>query len=172
MIEAERLANEQKKFDLLKEIMGESTKVADTKRGYKKEVFGIGEKEYDDAYKNAFDAAKEMGLDDREAKKMAHQSAENALNRASNERIANIRADATGGGSSEDKQRLNELKALQASKTGQLKNAYGSDKKRLQSELAVIEAEIAKMAGIGTMAAAPGAASPGGTRPPLSSFQR
>lgn len=172
MIEAERLANEQKKFDLLKEIMGESTKVADTKRGYKKEVFGIGEKEYDDAYKNAFDAAKEMGLDDREAKKMAHQSAENALNRASNERIANIRADATGGGSSEDKQRLNELKALQSSKTGQLKNAYGSDKKRLQGELAAIEAEIAKMAGIGTMAAAPGAASPGGTRPPLSSFQR
>ena len=173
LMEAERMANEQKKMDLLKEIMGESTKVSDTKRGYKKEVFGIGEKEYDDAYKNAFDSAKEMGLDDREAKKMAHQSAENALNRANQIKVAQIGADArSGGANSADKQQLAELKALQASKTGQLKNAYGSDKKRLQNELATIETAIAKMAGLDTMAAAPGAASPGGTRPPLSSFQR
>lgn len=164
MLETDRLANEQKKLALLKEIMGESTKVADTKRGYKKEVFGIGEKEYDDAYKNTFDAAKEQGLDDREAKRLAQQSAENALNRANQIKVAQIGADArTSGAGGADKQQLAELKALQASKTGQLKNAYGSDKKRLQGELATIEAAIAKMAGLDTMGTAPGAGSPGGT---------
>jgi len=172
LMEAERMANEQKKMDLLKEIMGESTKVADTKRGYRKEAFGIGEKEYDDAYKNAFDAAKEQGLDDREAKKLAQQTAENALNRANQIKVAQIQADARGGAGGADKQQLAELKALQTSKTAQLKNAYGSDKKRLQGELATIEAAIAKMAGLDTMGTAPGAGSPGGTRPPLSSFQR
>jgi predicted ATP-dependent serine protease len=69
------------------------------------------------------------------------------------------------GSNSGDKQRLAELKALQSSKTTQLRTAFGSDKRRLQSELAVIEAEIAQMAGVGTMAAAPGASSPGGTKP-------
>lgn len=171
MIEAERLANEQKKMDLLKEIMGESTKVADVKRGYKKELFTGGEKEYDDAYKNAYDAVKESGLDERQKQLFAHQTAEKVLDRKNALAIANIRADATGGNTA-DKQQLAELKALQASKTSQLKNAYGSDKKRLQGELATIEAAIAKMAGLDTMAAAPGAAGPGGTRPPLSSFQR
>jgi hypothetical protein len=73
---------------------------------------------------------------------------------------AKLRASGAGSG---DKQRLAELKALQSSKTTQLRTAFGSEKRRLQSELAVIEAEIAQMAGVGTMAAAPGAAGPGGT---------
>jgi hypothetical protein len=78
---------------------------------------------------------------------------------------ARLAALAGRGAGAGDKQQLNELKALQTSKTNQLKTAYGSDKKRLQNELAIIEAEIAKMAGISTMAAAPGAGSPGGTKP-------
>lgn len=69
----------------------------------------------------------------------------------------------TSGNNSGDRQRLAELKTLQLSKTTQLKTAFGSEKRRLQSELAVIEAEIAQMAGVGTMAGAPGAAGPGGT---------
>jgi len=78
---------------------------------------------------------------------------------------AKLAADAkrAAGSGSGDKQRLNELKALQLSKTTQLRTAFGSEKRRLQSELAVIEAEIAQMAGVGTMGAAPGAAGPGGT---------
>jgi hypothetical protein len=60
---------------------------------------------------------------------------------------------------------LNELKALQSSKTTQLKTAFGPEKRRLQSELAIIEAEIEQMAGVGTITKAPGASSPGGTKP-------
>jgi hypothetical protein len=75
---------------------------------------------------------------------------------------AKLRAAGAGSG---DKQRLNELKALQSSKTTQLKTAFGPEKRRLQSELAIIEAEIAQMAGVGTITKAPGASSPGGTKP-------
>lgn len=169
--QGERQAAEQKKMDLLKEIMGESTKVADLKRSEKEKAFTFAEKEYDETYKRAYEAAKEMGLDERQRQLFAHQTAEKVLDRANQIKVAQIGADARGGGAA-DKQQLAELKALQASKTTQLKNAYGSDKKRLQGELAAIEAEIAKMAGLSTMSTAPGAGSPGGTRPPLSSFQR
>jgi hypothetical protein len=79
-------------------------------------------------------------------------------------RLEQAKLKAAGAGSG-DKQRLAELKALQSSKTTQLRTAFGSEKRRLQSELAVIEAEIAQMAGVGTMAAAPGVSSPGGTKP-------
>jgi hypothetical protein len=79
--EARRQGNAQKDIETLKELMAESAKVADTKRGYKKEAFAFGEKEYDDAFKNGMDAAKEMGLAGRQAQLFAHQSAENALQR-------------------------------------------------------------------------------------------
>ena len=80
-LEAARQSNAQKDIELLKELMSESSKVADTKRGYRKEVALFGEKLYEDAYKNAMEAAKELKLDDRQAKLFAHQSAENALQR-------------------------------------------------------------------------------------------
>ena len=80
-LEATRQSNAQKDIETLKELMAESSKVADTKRGYKKELVLFGEKEYEEAYKNAMDATKEMGLDKRERERLAHQTAENALNR-------------------------------------------------------------------------------------------
>lgn len=78
---AEQQANAQKNLEALKEIMGESSKVADIKRNYQKELFGFGEKTYDDAYRVGMDAAKEMGLGKRQQELFAHQSAENALQR-------------------------------------------------------------------------------------------
>lgn len=68
----------------------------------------------------------------------------------------------TGGG--EDKQKLANLKALQGSLTDQMKLTYNkADKAKLQAKLDTVESEIYKMAGLDTMAAAPGAGSPGGT---------
>lgn len=88
--EAERRSMAQKDIELLKELMAESSKVADIKRGYKKEVFAFGEGEYKEAYKNALEVAKEMGLDDRQQKLFAHQSAENALQRANAIKVAGM----------------------------------------------------------------------------------
>jgi hypothetical protein len=180
-MQKERETAEQQKMALLKEIMGESTKVADLKRGEKEKAFSFAEKEYDETYKRVYDAAKEQGLNDREAKKMAHQSAENVLNRASSERIASIRSDAASGAGGD--------KAVQ-----QAEAAFARDpeaqaiKKMLESPIysmnpAKAEPLLTKLRAIQaskyaqfdrTIAEAPGAAapSPGGTRPPLSSFQR
>jgi hypothetical protein len=79
-------------------------------------------------------------------------------------RLAIAAGRGTGSG---DKQQLNELKALQTSLKDQLKEPRmmgkaGDDARR---QLAIVNAEIAKMAGLSTMAVAPGAASPGGTKP-------
>jgi hypothetical protein len=88
--EAERRSMAQKDIELLKELMAESSKVADIKRGYKKEVFAFGEGEYKEAYRNGLEVAKEMGLDDRQQKLFAHQSAENALQRANAIKVAGM----------------------------------------------------------------------------------
>lgn len=87
---AEQQANAQRNMEILKELMGESSKVADIKRNYKKELFGFGEKTYDDAYKVGMDAAKELKLDARQAQLFAHQSAENALQRANALKVAGM----------------------------------------------------------------------------------
>ena len=84
------MANAQKDMEVLKELMGESSKLADVKRGFKKEAFTFGEKEYDDAYKYGFDAAKELGLQGRQRELFAHQSAESALDRANRIAVAGM----------------------------------------------------------------------------------
>lgn len=86
---------------------------------------------------------------------------------------ANIGANATitaagmrgaGGPAGEDKQTLNELKALQGSLQNQLKTEFNKDQRAaINAQLAQVNAAIAKMAGLSTMGAAPGAPSPGGT---------
>ena len=100
----------------------------------------------------------------RQAAKDAAEARVQAAKLAADAKLEQAKLKASGSGSG-DKQRLAELKALQSSKTTQLRTAFGSEKRRLQSELAVIEAEIAQMAGVGTMATAPGVSSPGGTKP-------
>lgn len=90
LMEAQRQAKQQKDMEILKELMGESGKLADVKRGYKKELFGFGEKTYDDAFKTGMDVAKELKLDGRQAQLFAHQSAENALQRANSLKVAGM----------------------------------------------------------------------------------
>jgi hypothetical protein len=87
---AEQQSNAQKNMEALKELMGETSKVADIKRGYKEKVLAFGEKEYDDAYRNGLDAAKEQGLSGRQRELFAHQSAEKILDRKSAQIIAGM----------------------------------------------------------------------------------
>lgn len=131
-------------------------------------------------------AGKEAVKDLIAEQRQAEQSGTSLLNTKelarSREQAANIAAQARrdaaaargAGAGAGDKQQLNELKALQTSLKDQLKDPrmMGKAGDSLRAQLAIVNAEIAKMAGLSTMAAAPGAASPGGTRPPLSSFQR
>jgi hypothetical protein len=87
---AEQQANAQRNMEALKELMGETSKVADIKRGYKEKVLAFGEKEYDDAYRNGLESAKEMGLSGRQRELFAHQSAEKILDRKSAQIIAGM----------------------------------------------------------------------------------
>jgi hypothetical protein len=91
LMQAQRQANQQKDMEILKELMAESGKLADVQRGYKKELFGFGEKTYDDAFKAGMDVAKELKLDSRQAQLFAHQSAENALQRANAVKVAGMK---------------------------------------------------------------------------------
>lgn len=76
---------------------------------------------------------------------------------------------AARSGQMDEKQTLAELKALQTSVQAQLKSMNQFDKAGrapYEQQLQIINAEIAKMAGVGTIPGAPGAASAGGTPPP------
>ncbi len=85
------------------------------------------------------------------------------------DRRARMQADAlkARGANTEDKQTLNELKALQQSINEQLKSPrmMGPAGDPLRAQLQQINAAIAQMAGLGTMPGAPGAGSPGGIPP-------
>lgn len=63
----------QKRFDLGSKIIEQEQGKIDASRAYAKEVYGIGEKEYDRVYKEKLEAALQITKDETEARKMAQQ---------------------------------------------------------------------------------------------------
>jgi hypothetical protein len=180
-------ARQLEQFDLSKQALEVSQKKIDTVRAFATEQYNVGKARFDQVYKEEFEAAKALVTDEREAAKLAQEntlkrleidSAErrNAATNATNVQVANIGAasrEAAGGGG--DKQKLAELKALQTSLKDQLKDGrmLGKAGDPLRAQLARVNMAIAQMAELDTILGAPGAPQgPGGTRPPLSSFQR
>lgn len=148
----------------------EDLKFADTIDKLKDEVLKA---QIEGRYKDA--AAGEAAIRDLTAnKRQAEQSVTSMANtaeQAATRREATAARLAASGGA--DKQQLAELKALQTNLQNQLKTEFNKEQRMaINAQLAKVNAAIAQMAGLDTMGAAPGAASPGGTRPPLSSFQR
>ena len=168
-------------FELSKQAIEVSQKKLDTVRSFAKDQYNVGKSAFDQVYKDQHDAAKEVVKDEQAAKQLAQQNTLKILEMQNQKEVAGIHAGATlaaakeraagaGGG---DKQQLNELKALQASLKDQLKTTFNkAERQQLQAQLDKVNMAVAQMAGLDTMGGAPGAASPGGTRPPLSSFQR
>jgi hypothetical protein len=161
-------------FDLSKQALEVSQKKLDTVRAFAQDQYNVGKTTFDRVYKDQFDAAKEVVKDESAARQLAQQNTLKMLEMQNQLKVANInassRAAGDGGG---DKQQLAELKALQKQYVDQMKTTFNkADKSALQAKLNTVESAIYKLAGLDTMAAAPGAPSPGGTRPPLSSFQR
>jgi hypothetical protein len=168
-------------FELSKQAIEVSQKKLDTVRSFAKDQYNVGKSAFDQVYKDQHDAAKEVVKDEQAAKQLAQQNTLKILEMQNQKEVAGIHAGATlaaakeraagaGGG---DKQQLNELKALQTSLKDQLKTTFNkAERQQLQAQLDKVNMAVAQMAGLDTMGGAPGAASPGGTRPPLSSFQR
>jgi hypothetical protein len=160
-------------FELSKQAIEVSQKKLDTVRAYAEKQYGIGKAAFDQVYKDQFDAAKEIVKDETEARKMAQENTLKRLQMQNNLDVQKMQnqgslavANARGAGASGgDKQQLSELKALQTSLKDQLKDPsmMGKAGAPLRAQLARVNAAIAQMAGLDTMGAAPGAASPGGT---------
>lgn len=67
-------ALEAQDFDTLQKMLDTQAKISDVKRGWKKDLFTIGKAEFDRVYKDNYDAAKELGRSDAEAKKLAQEA--------------------------------------------------------------------------------------------------
>jgi hypothetical protein len=81
---------ENQDFEMLKQIVEQQNKIEDVKRGYRAETFTIGDKERNRVYKDAFEAAKELGADDREATKLAQDAVLKREQMENSLKIANI----------------------------------------------------------------------------------
>jgi hypothetical protein len=152
-------------YELAKQQVELMQKKMDAERGYKKDLFQMGEAERAAVDKQIDTAVKEYGLNQRQAAQLRaelegrHIAGKYQLQAA---RIGQEGRAASGGNG--DKQTLAELKALQASLAGQLKTEFNKDARMaINSQLSQVNSAIAKMAGLSTMPPAPGAPSPGGT---------
>ena len=159
--------------DFLNQILGHQQKISDTDRAYKKDLYTAATAAADKAADRMYKAAIAAGKSESDAAQLAQQERLKVMELASHEKtnaatnaahtaVANIAAGSRAAGGA-DKQQLNELKALQANLQNQLKTVFGKAGDPIRAQLAQVNAAIAQMAGLGTMAPAPGAGSPGGT---------
>lgn len=63
----------QKRFDLGSKIIEQEQGKIDASRAYAKEVYGVGEREYDQIFKAQYEAAKQISSNETEARKLAQQ---------------------------------------------------------------------------------------------------
>jgi hypothetical protein len=129
-------------------------------------LFNLTKTEQDRVKSESKDIAKSLGLsEDKEIEQRQQMTIEMMKIKTQKEIEASRAASRVAGSGAGDRQQLNELKALQTSLKDQLKEPrmMGKAGDDLRRQLAAVNAEIAKMAGLSTMATAPGAASPGGT---------
>jgi len=102
-----RLALEEQENTLMDKILELGGKKSEALYGEKKAMFDMTQKERDEVYKRAFDAAKSVNSSDDEAKRIAAQAVENELNRKNQIRSAQI-------GAQDRDQLMNRAKALMA----------------------------------------------------------
>jgi hypothetical protein len=165
-------AREAQDFDMLKQIVEQQNKIEDVKRGYRTEVFTIGDKERNRVYKDAFEAAKELGADDREATKLAQDAVLKREQMVSSERVARINASNRGDRAGSTALTPNQRAEIANKAKDNVANDIKTDMKMamavrknpaLRDELVRKETERLMAAAEGrTMAPAPGAGSPGG----------
>jgi hypothetical protein len=65
----------QKRFDLGSKIIEQEQGKIEASRQYAKDVYGVGEREYDQIFKAQYEAAKQVSANETEARKMAQQEA-------------------------------------------------------------------------------------------------
>ena len=173
-----RAAREAQDMELLQKLMETKGKITDIEHGYKEKRYEIGTAADKLSYDRKFAAAKEMGLDDRLAREIAAKGVEAEKDRKNRLEAARIQAGArTSGLESKEIQMAEAAFARDpeaAAIRKRLEAPFGSETKRATDMRRLREIQASKYAQFGlTLEGAPSAApSPGGNRPPLSSFQR
>lgn len=172
-----RAAREAQDMELLQKLIETKGKITDIEYEYKKEKFGVGRDAANKEYERVFKAAELMGYDEREAKKIAAAAAEGVLDRANRLEAARIAAGPRMAGLESKDIQLAEAAFARdpeaAAIRKRLEVPFGSEAKRAADLRRLREIQASKYAQFGlTLEGAPGAPSPGGNRPPLSSFQR
>jgi hypothetical protein len=113
-----RLAREAEQNTLMDKILELGGKKSEAQFGERKAMFDMTEKERDDIYKQAFDAAKSVNASDDEAKRIAAQAVEKELDRkaqaAENEKNRKNQIRAAQIGAQDRDQLMNRAKALMA----------------------------------------------------------
>ena len=113
-----QLAREAEQNTLMDKILELGGKKAEAQFGERKAMFDMTEKERDDIYKQAFDAAKSVNASDDEAKRIAAQAVEKELDRkaqaAENEKNRKNQIRAAQIGAQDRDQLMNRAKALMA----------------------------------------------------------
>jgi hypothetical protein len=185
-------ARQLEQFDLSKQALEVSQKKIDTVRAFATEQYNVGKARFDQVYKEEFEAAKALVTDEREAAKLAQentlkrleidQRATEARERNATQlqaaRISAAAREAAGGGESKEIAAAEAAFARDpeaAALKKQLENPIFANNPAKSATLItrLRDIQASKYAQFGIkMQPAPGAASPGGTRPPLSSFQR
>ena len=176
-----RAAREAQDMELLQKLMETKGKIADIEHGYKEKRYAVGTEADKLSYDRKFAAAKEMGLDDREAARLAAEAVEKEKDRKNRLQEARIRSEAAIDRAQmlTPAQKANLLKSARSAVDKRIKDdiRYGLEMRknpgRYESEVQTAYNDLLQAAGFPTIGAAPSAApSPGGNRPPLSSFQR
>ena len=165
-VEALNKERKSQQFELTKQQSEVAQKKLDTLRSYAEKTYGISKTAFDQVYKDQHEAAKEIVKDEASARQLAQQNTLEMLKMQNELQKARIMSDGRGAGAAnaETKTKLAEYKTLQSQYVKQLEKTYNkADKAALQAKLNGVEAAIAKLAGLDTMSAAPGAPSPGGT---------
>lgn len=164
------LDRKTKQFELTKQMVETAQKKLDAERGYKKEIFGLTEKERDEVDKLVFEAAKEYNLNKRDQEKMAHDIILQKMRDKNALAVANVRSE--GG---ENKQvsmaeaafaRDPNAKALAKTLEMLAMNPNSPTYQRALQQLNNIRASKYREFGL-TLTEAPGAPQgPGGSTPP------
>lgn len=151
-------------FELTKQAVDVAQKKLDADRAYRKELYTTGADAAKRVEEIAKETAKEFGLDARQKELIKKDLQVANIHAEATKTAAKIGAEARSEGGA-DKQRLNELKALQKQYSDDVNKSFNkADKEAARRKLAVVEAEIAKMAGLGTIPGTPGAGSSGGVQ--------
>ena len=178
-----RAAREAQDMELLQKLIETKGKITDIQHGYKKEKYTAGTGAYKDTYDRVFKSAELMGYDERLAREIAARAAEGELDRKNRLEAARITAGTRGDpaiaaavNAVKNDEVINSLQKRLEQESKKLGPKAAATVAELERRIAARQDAIYKAFNVSvpasTIGTAPGAGSPGGNRPPLSSFQR